>query len=358
MELKGEVYQFLSRANIPDVRLGIMKASPKQRPDIVFSIVHEICSKPFEINFAQVIPSRSSIGAFEYIDPYVDTYMEKRWPKCIKGIAQIQVTNTDMQDSETIKKILLFLRLNVWALKQHCAPLQGYTDQFASVPGYRREYFNSQIFDLSGKRRPSSSEKYVATPAKEYIGPGVSFITNISPFDNVAEGGALGIINELVWSQIVPFPQQSDFKTDLPKIRKKALEIKKHYNSYNELVDAHRLLSANEIKACVRSTASAVDAILRYYCEIWDINFPITQIPFDEKIEKILTEANKPSYKAFAPDTLLKLLYVYRARNSMHEGDCYFRDTQGNTVPVKTPKQATEFIDAVEAFTVWIDSIA
>ncbi|CAG0989780.1 hypothetical protein ARNL5_03145 [Anaerolineae bacterium] len=344
MELLGEVYQFLSRTNIPNVQLGIVKSSPKQRPELLFSISYEICNKPFEINFAQVTPCCPSIGAHEYIDPYVDIYMERRWPKCIKGKAQIQVSSRDLQDSETIRNILLFLRLNVSRIHLH-----KHKDQFAGVPGYKREYFANQIFDISGNRRPSSSENYIATPAGDYIGPGLSFIENISPFENV---------NELVWSQIIPFPNKSDSKVDLPFIKEKALAIKKHYNSYNELNDAQRFLLANEIKACVRSAASAVDAILRYYCEIWNISFPTMQIPFDEKIEKILNMANKPSYKTAEPEILLKLLYLYRTRNSMHEGDCYYKDQQGNTVPVRTQKQATEFIDSAEAFTIWIDSIA
>ena len=42
----------------------------------------EVRDKPFETNFAQLPPSRPSIGAHEYVDDEVDVYMSRRWPKC------------------------------------------------------------------------------------------------------------------------------------------------------------------------------------------------------------------------------------------------------------------------------------
>ncbi len=55
MEMKGEVYQFLSRSNILESSLGRLKICPIQRPDISITMDFQICDKPFEINFAHTI---------------------------------------------------------------------------------------------------------------------------------------------------------------------------------------------------------------------------------------------------------------------------------------------------------------
>lgn len=346
MEL--EVYQFLSRRNIDNVSLGKINTSPKQRPDLEFSIDFEIIDKPFEINFTQLIPSRPSIGAFEYIDPYIDVYMEKRWPKCIKGKGNVEVQNDDQRNNEILVAILQYMRVVCWHLKEHVSELKGYSDQFATVKAYRREYFNRQIFDICGNRRPSNSEKYCLTDIGEYIGPGVACIAGHS---------SLEYINELVWSQIIPFSNPKDMATDLPKIKQKLVEIRKHYNTYNELNDARRLHSTGELKSAIRSAASSVDAILRYYCSLWDVAFPGRGLQFHEKIETVLKEAKKPSYQSIDPLNSERLLYLYRARNSMHEGDCYYKDNSGNVVQITNKDQVGDFIDAAEQFTLWVDSV-
>ncbi len=100
MEL--EVYQFISRRNIANESFGGVNTSPKERPDLNFSIDFEVIDKPFEINFTQVVPSRPSIGAYEYIDPYVDVYMKERWPKCIRGRAKLVVPDIDKTNNSLI----------------------------------------------------------------------------------------------------------------------------------------------------------------------------------------------------------------------------------------------------------------
>ena len=334
--LTVEVYQFIPSTNMPNGRVGTLKTCPQQRPDITLTMDYELCDKPFEINFAQVVPTSPSIGAHEPIDPYVDTYMQKRWPRCIKGLGRIATRSPDETNSETIKTILLYLRSNVWFLKSRWEILREHAHHFARVPGYRRVFFYQQLGDIERNRRPSSSQHYAPVAVGEYCGPGVSSLPNISPFD---------FVNELVWSPVIPFLSRT-------------LEIRKHYNSYNELHDAKRFLDAGEIKACVRSGASAVDAILHYYSRIWDVPFPPAQLPFDEKIEHFLKVANRPSYRAADSHNLLRLLYLYRARNSMHEGDCYYKDAAENKLTVGNREQAAPLVEAAEDFTLWMDSIS
>ncbi len=351
MDLKGEIYQFLFRSNVPDALLGSWNTSPAQRSDISINIHYQICDKPFEINFAHIVASRPSVGASEYIDPYVDKYMSKRWPKCIKGIATITSSAFDLQETHTLKNILLYLRKFLWTRKdkpEHPEFTKDNIDQIATTYGYRREYFNQQLFDISGNRRPSNIKNFVATEIGEYIGPGVSCLTNVDPIKN---------INELVWSWIIPFKDRKNIENDLPNLEEKITAIRKHFNSYDELEDARRHLSSGEIKACIRSAASSIDAILRFYCKAWGTRFPMGNIQFDDKIETILDNVGKPSYESVDRENLEKLLYLYRARNSMHEGDCYFKNNSGNLIFITEPSQAENLVRAAEEFTLWIDSL-
>ncbi len=221
-------------------------------------------------------------------------------------------------------------------------------DQFAKESGYRREYFCHQMFDFAGNRVPNSSRFFRATRSDEYIGPGLAMISGHSSLD---------CISEFVWSQILPFSSPVDVKADLPRIMEKLVEIRKHYNTYNELNDAHKHHEAGELKASVRSAASAVDAIIRYYRGLWGVAVPGRRLQFDEKIEQVLIEAGKPSYKLVDPKNSARLLYLYRARNSMHEGDCYYKDDSGKEIQIASKEQVEGFIDAAEQFVLWIDSV-
>ncbi len=349
MKLRGEVFQFLSRKNIPNQSLGKLKISPEQRPDIIICLSFELKDKPFEINFAQVIPKRPSVGAFEYVDPYIDRYMKERWPKCLCGSGTIEIPEgSGTLSCDLLRNILEFLRKSSWHLKENVNGVIADQDQIARHVGYRRKYVDRQIYDIKGNRRPKSSENYVPTNVGEYVGPGVASLPDISPIDN---------INEFVWSQIIYFPDRSSLAKDLPRIKAKALEFRKHYNGYNELIDARRHLDKGEVKACVRAGASAVDAILRFNCSQWDVCFPTKPVPFDQKIEDILALSGMPSYKAVDPENLQNLLYLYLARNKMHEGDCFYKDKLGNIVQVKTVDQCSTLLASVESFVVWVDSI-
>lgn len=341
------MYQFLSRKNIDNGSLGIINTSPKQRPDLKFKFEFEIIHRPFEINFAQLISSKPSIGVHEYIDPYVDTYMEERWPKCIKGRAKLNIPTSEQTDNEALKMVLLYMRVVCWHLKEHVADLKNDKDQFSTQKAYRREYLGHQIFDIFGNRRPNPSEEYYLTEIGEYTGPGVA---------TIAGNTKLEVVNEYVWSQLIPIANPTDAATDLPRIRQRLAEIRKHYNTYNELNDARRHLSNGELKAAIRSAASSIDAIIRYYCAIWEIP-PGKRLQFHDKIEKVLRDANKPSFKNIDPVNSDRLLYLYRARNSMHEGDCYYNDLSGGIVHIESTDRVATLLGAAEVFTLWLDSL-
>jgi hypothetical protein len=274
--------------------------------------------------------------------------MSKRWPKCIKGRAKIALGKDDQKDNDVLKMLLQYMRVVCWDLRKDVSVLKSHNDQFAKQKGYRREYFCHQSFDFAGNRVPNSSRFFRLTDSNEHIGPGLAMIFGHSSPD---------YINEFAWSQILPFTNPIDVKTDFPRIMEKLIEIRKHYNTYNELNDSHRFHIAGELKASVRSAASAVDAIIRYYCNLWGVAFPKRDLRFNEKIEQVLKKAEKPSYKIVDPTNSEKILYIYRARNSMHEGDCYYKDKSGKVIQITSKEQVKDFIDAAEQFILWIDSI-
>lgn len=347
--MRVQAYQFFSRCSIPTTVFGVRKISPSQHPEITYQLNIGIEDKPFEINFVQVIPLAPSIGAFQYVDPEVDLYMARRWPKCLKVEGTIDVPVTSGRASvEVITQLLTLLRLCLWTSINVTGISNLIQDQYSRIFGYRREYFDKQIFDFSGNRRPNSKECYIPTEIGELIGPGLVSLTDLDPFAN---------FNELVWSSIIPFPNRSNLAADLPRIRAISVAIRKHYNSYNELADANRHLSHSDLKAAVRSAAPAIEAILRYYCKLWNVQFPSNNKPFDEKIEDILLSAGKPSYRVVDPNNLQNIRNLYRCRSSMHEGDCCYNNDTGQKVAVSSKIQVQEFISAVENFVIWIDSL-
>ena len=348
MQVPVEAYHFLSRASIPNNLYGTRRSSPKQQPEITCVLKEALIDKPFEINFAQIPPSRPDIGAHQYIDPLVDRYMAKRWPKCLWLSGEITLPDEDRPIGPKLaRKLLGFTRKLLWTpLGPVHSSVLG-PDQCAKVIGYRREYCNRQIYDIMGNRRPMSGV-FVPTDIGEPVGPGFVSLPDVSSVDS---------INELVWSPILSFPDRTSSADDLPRICKKVEALRKHYNGYDELRDARRHLANNEIKAAIRSAASAIDAILRFYCDFWDVQMPKKSLQFDQKIENVLQAAGRPSYRSVEPSSLQLILYVYRARSSMHEGDCCYQDGAGSKIAVRNASQAEPFIEAVERFVVWIDSL-
>lgn len=350
--VRGEVYQFFSKLNIQIFPSGVWTTSPAGHPEITFKIDYQVCNRPFAINFAHIIPSKPSIGACEFIDPCLDKYLSRRWPKCIRGTATIEGPSSDMSKTPTLKEILRYLRTHLWTRKdtsEYTGLIKQNIDQTATITGYRREYFNRQLFDIDGERRPSSTRFYMPTDISDYIGPGLAFLPDVSGIDSV---------NEMVWSWIIPFKNRKNLSADFPALEEKIDQINYHFNSYSELEDAKQSLEKGYIKGCVRAAATAVEVILRYYCTAWEVEFPDKKhMEFDKKIEYIFRIAGKPSYMSVDSGNLQRLLDLKHAENSSHKGKCCYKDASGNIVHVKTQSQAEGFVTAAEDFALWIDSV-
>ena len=107
------------------------------------------------------------------------------------------------------------------------------------------------------------------------------------------------------------------------------------------------------------SAASAVDAALRYYCTEWAVIFPTQRnMAFDERIERILSDARRPSYRSIDVKGIVDLLYLYRSRNAMHEGDCFYRDDSTGTDVYCEMSHARRFFNVAQTFAYWLDSQA
>jgi len=286
-------------------------------------------------------PRRPDFGARQHIDPYYDL----RWPVYLHLHGNIRLIREDGLSEKELVRCCGEIRNVLFGSFKTMSVLSALADPRLSYESYRWRYFTGST-DLTGNPFPNPKGKYVSNYISAPAGPGFVNIPSIGavsdlPYPSFVE----------VWSQgfsVPPGATEEDAE-------RRAQEIKRHWNSYEELGDAER---SSTVKNRVRSSASAVDAALRFYCSEWGISFPTGSVPFNEKIDRILQNANRPSYSTVVPDEATKLLHLYRARNSMHEGDCYFNDrTTGDRVIVDQTL-AREFFYCAQKFVVWIDSLA
>jgi hypothetical protein len=285
-----------------------------------------------------------SIGADQYIDPDRSRYLRARWPTCILAQGTIS-SNTPLRDPETVEACLRFLS-TILNRRKDDGCFHDITDQLASVNGYRWAYIQSQMLDIDGDRRPSHSRAYSRVKAGDFSGPGLAVIDSIS----------YPSINEMGWSQALPFPGATDIHTDLPAVQSLEEKIALHINANEDLAHAESRLLEDDIKGCVRSAAPAVEARLRFWCDVWGIPFP-QHGPFDDKIEQVLTQAGKSSFRAADPVNSERLLYLYRARNSSHRADCYYNDATGTRNDLTCRQDVQPLLDAACEFCVWIDGL-
>ncbi len=282
----------------------------------------------------------------------MDPYAEVRWPSYILMCfgACIDENELDAQlANDLLQRIRSFVGLEMLKAPQ----LGDFNDQRLSADGYRFAYWTSER-DFVGNPVPSPGGQYTFADTGEAVGPGFASMDGLS-FSSTSPGFETC---SLVWSQAFVFPGRRDVIADQNDIRRRVQQIKWHQNSYDELRDAKRHLERPDVKAAVRSAASSVDATLRYYCKQWGVHFPKKPVPFDQKIEHVLGQATRPSYCTACPDGSKTLLHLYRSRNSMHEGDCYFRDdTTGQNVDC-TLVHAKAFFGAAREFSFWLDSQA
>lgn len=347
-ELKVEAYQFFSRTSLPLGKSWSIKASSVLRPELPLLLTFEHVKKPFEMAFAQFKPQPPSVGAHQFVDHEVDSYFSQRWPTCLgaKGTVHLPDWQTDLPENVR-RETLYFLRRLLWELPGGISGPEIPSDQRATTLGYRREFAHSRAFDILGSRRPSSIATFAASELGEPVGPGVA---------TILEAWTPEVVNELIWSPILPFPNRSNVEHDESAIQAALAALKWHYNSYSEFRDARRHLEHSELKAAVRSAASAVDACLLHIRQASGVAEPPNFLPYDQKIEHVLKSAGRPSCQALEHVHSKQLLYLYRTRNSMHEGDCFYMQDDGTRIQVREAAQVLQFVESAEAFILWADS--
>jgi hypothetical protein len=338
--------QFLSRVFEPRPLQGLrfreMKFSSGEVLDLAVDL--EIVCAPSPFTFAQPWPQFPSIGAFEFVDPYANT----RWPSRLM-LTSGENHNVSLRLPVAFSRELLAgIRLVLaTAIRVNDALLES-SDQVVQCVGYRRIYHSSML-DAAGN--PMPADQWFLFPAEigEAIGPG------FAKMNALADDGTQ---QSLVWSQAISFPSRHSIQVDKIAVRQRIQEVKQHWNSHQEIADARYHVDRGDEKAAVRAAAAAVEAAVRFYCSIWNVDFPRDHSTFDEKIEKILTFAGKPSYKAANQDSADSLLKLYRARNSMHEGDCYYIDPHSSERVEVRVYEARQLVDEAQRFLLWLDSQA
>jgi hypothetical protein len=211
--------------------------------------------------------------------------------------------------------------------------------------------------DFSGNPFPEVGQRgfYLPTSPDVPVGPG---FVHLPTFNHESDGRQFHELG-LLWSQCVHIPNPNgDPIADGERIWKRALEIRKHHNSYDELKDADRHSADNDRKGVVRSAASAIDAILRHYCAEWSVSLPDDDRPFNEKIDRVLQDANRPKYSDADPAGSKDVLRLYRARSSMHDGDCCYNDPDTKKRVDVTIEAARALLEAAKRCVLWMDSQA
>lgn len=349
LTLSVEAHQARSLAIGEASSLGTRRVRPQQRMDIEYTLALSAEPKSFHWTFAQLRPHRPCAGAHEYVDPHVDAFFAHRWPSSVVARGEISVPESEeLLSAELRRNLMSFARRLLWEAPVSLTSTWLPDDQLTHVPGYRREFFHTQLFDIQGSRRPSDQQRFVPTELREPVGPGVVTIDLMGDWDAV---------NELVWSPVLPFSGRSTLRTDWPELARAVNASPLQLNGVSEFADAQRYLGVGDIKGAVRSGASAAEATLKHYAARWQAGTPPKHLPFDDKVEHVLASAGKPSFRQAQPEASRQLLYLYRTRTSMHEGDCYFSDVHGQRQPVRQASQVTPMVDAVRTLLVWADSI-
>jgi hypothetical protein len=213
------------------------------------------------------------------------------------------------------------------------------------------------MFDFAGNpvpERSNESRGYMSSDAGWPIGPG---FVSLPEFEHNVDGKRCGEFG-LTWSEAFVIDKPTDVTTDMPRIQAKVRKLALHRNSYHELKDAERHLKGRDRKGVVRSAASAVDAVLQYYCEQWQVRQPGKHLPFNEKIDQVLKSANLPPYSQVNAEGSKDLLRLYRSRSKQHEADCYYRDPDTNIETIVDLTIARRLLEAAKQFILWIDSQA
>lgn len=333
--------QALSRIyNIPSNKWNF---TSKPENPIKYEVQLELVKTPFDIAIAQPVGRGITAGAFEYFDEELDEYLTERWPMQLIAKGWFDSDHDWLYDNMALR----FARKLMWVDIEADMPIAP--DQRQAILGYRREFYHRQRTDIMNRRRPSPENIFVPTEVNEPYGPGLvtlqNFINDVLP-------------NELVWSEIIKFPGRTVFEKDKDVLVKAINAQRRHFNSHSELRDCRRYLSNSDRKAAVRSAASAVDASLLQCIEVNSLKMPPAKTfkGLDTKITKALELACLPPFMQLAPEHARNIRYLYRARNKMHEGDCYYATDDGTTVQVVSIDQVRPLVESAQAFVLWMDT--
>ena len=312
------------------------KDNPKK-----WEVTYEIRLGHFPIVDAQLAGRNPAIGAVEYFDKELDEFLKERWPSYLimEGwVSGEHEWNTNLEKLHVVQNIL-------W-ISQSKFPV----DQRTTEVGYRREFITKENRDALNQRRPNSFESFRGTETGEPIGPGLAYLV---------DGADQSLPDELVWSDVLRFPGRTNYSQDRTKVQA-AIERRLHqFNSHSELRDSYRHLANSDHKAAVRSAASAVETAVRFCKEEKGVQLSKLENKksFDEKIEVILHYALLPSFKGLEPQHTQAIRYLYRARNSMHWGECSYKDDDGKLNTIRHSDQVAGWVNSARTFVLWLDSM-
>jgi hypothetical protein len=296
--------------------------------------------------FAAPWPDNPSAGAVQFVDPYA----EVRWPSYVRLTGRLVVPN-EMFSPVLAADVLQSLRVQI-AGAISVEKLKLLPGQCVSTDGYRWGYFTEDR-DFCGNPVPHPFGHYVFANKGEPVGPGYSMIEG---FDHRLQPSFFHV--GLVWSQAFSLSNRTDAITDQVRITRRVKDLKKHWNSYDELQLADRYFEQRDVKGTVRSGASAVEAACRFYAAEWQVPLGQGHQSFNDKIESLLAGSGRPSYRTVNQPGYEALGILYRARNTIHEGDCYYPDRAlGCDVPVDH-RLAGDLLNAAKQFLFWLDSQA
>lgn len=351
--ITGHLVQFLSRDCISDSFHGgrhYNKGDLKDHRFNDFQITMEIQKGGLKHPpaFSEPWPRNPDVGACQFVDP---AYKE-RWPIYLLLTARIEDTSQETS-IERGRNILHALRYICWSSFHSMPDLASQTDQCISHAGYRWMYM-SPVCDFHGNPLSDPDGEYLHTSSGTPIGPGFATLNN---YKTLWTDQYFHDLN-LVWSQSISLEKCTDVKTDQQRINEKALRLKNKWNSYDELRQAKNYSESYDTKGVIRSSASAVDSALRFYCTEWGVPFPKSRDGFDDKIREILKKSARPPYMDLNVVESRNILHLYRARNSMHEGECFYKDSKTNKITILQIYEARELMNSAEKFILWLDSQA
>ena len=305
-------------------------------------------------NYAQ--PWQYQEGSSTVAGERADPYAEIRWPTY--ALASFTLSDQGAMlprlDAPAQCDLLQALRSLFLSEMLGIPEIKALSDQVCSQVGFRFGYWTAGL-DFAGNPAPVETGDYINADRAELRGPGYAALRGTGHTRNGSEYCSLA----LVWSQAFSFPNRINAQLDAAQIEKRVKDLKFQFSTKEDLKRADDCLQRRDLRECISSAQIAVESALRFYCTLWGVRSPsLPGIEFDQRVERILKRAERPSYQAIDPRGLKDLLYLYRASLKAHEATCSYRDDQiRKDVPCEL-WHAQQFLDAAIKFTFWLDSQA